>query len=263
MISYWAVLSARFRELLQYRAAAVAGMGTQLFWGLIRVMIFEAFYRSSNASQPMELDDVMTYVWLSQAFLALLPWNIDLNLRAQIRSGGVGYELLRPVDLYNYWFSRSLAWRAAPTLLRAPLLIAFALIVMGMGAPPSWESAGAFIVSMAGAVLLSAALSTLFNITILWTLSADGMIGLAPAIITILSGMIVPIPLYPDWAQTILNILPFRGLVDVPYRLYLGHIPPGELPMLLAHQIVWTAAIIILGRWVLSRGLRQAVIQGG
>ena len=263
MISYWAVLSARFRELLQYRAAAVAGMGTQLFWGLIRVMIFEAFYRSSNASQPMELDDVMTYVWLSQAFLALLPWNIDLNLRAQIRSGGVGYELLRPVDLYAYWFSRSLAWRAAPTLLRAPLLIVFALIVMGMGAPPSWESAGAFIVSMAGAVLLSAALSTLFNITILWTLSADGMIGLAPAIITILSGMIVPIPLYPDWAQTILNILPFRGLVDVPYRLYLGHIPPSELPMLLAHQIVWTAAIILLGRWVLSRGLRQAVIQGG
>ena len=117
-------------------------MGTQLFWGLIRVMIFEAFYRSSNASQPMELDDVMTYVWLSQAFLALLPWNIDLNLRAQIRSGGVGYELLRPVDLYAYWFSRSLAWRAAPTLLRAPLLIAFAFIVMGMGAPPSWESAG-------------------------------------------------------------------------------------------------------------------------
>ena len=263
MISYWAVLSARFRELLQYRAAAVAGMGTQLFWGLIRVMIFEAFYRSSNASQPMELDDVTTYVWLSQAFLALLPWNIDLNLRAQIRSGGVGYELLRPVDLYAYWFSRSLAWRAAPTLLRAPLLIVFALIVMGMGAPPSWESAGAFIVSMAGAVLLSAALSTLFNITILWTLSADGMIGLAPAIITILSGMIVPIPLYPDWAQTILNILPFRGLVDTPFRLYLGHIPPGELPMLLAHQLAWTAAIILLGRWVLSRGLRQAVIQGG
>ncbi len=263
MTSYWAVASARFRELLQYRAAAVAGMGTQLFWGLIRVMIFEAFYRSSGASHPMEIAEVMTYVWLGQAFLALLPWNLDLNLRAQIRSGGVGYELLRPVDLYSYWFSRSLAWRTAPTLLRAPLLIAFAFIVMDMGTPPSWASTGAFILSMLGAVLLSAAISTLFNITILWTLSADGMLGLAPAIVTILSGMIVPIPLYPGWAQTILNILPFRGLVDVPFRLYLGHFPPGDLPMLLAHQLIWTAAIVILGRWVLARGLRQAVIQGG
>ena len=89
------------------------------------------------------------------------------------------------------------------------------------------------------------------------------MLGLAPAIVTILSGMIVPIPLYPDWAQTILNFLPFRGLVDVPFRLYLGHIPPGELPFLLAHQLAWTLAIVIFGRWVLSRGLRRVVIQGG
>ena len=226
-------------------------------------MIFEAFYRSSDAAQPMEIGEVATYVWLGQAFLALLPWNLDLNLRAQIRSGGVGYELLRPVDLYGYWFSRSLAWRSAPTLLRAPLLIAFAFILMGMDAPPSWTSAFAFVISMAGAVLLSAALSTLFNITMLWTISADGMLGLAPALVTILSGMIVPIPLYPDWAQTALNILPFRGLVDVPFRLYLGHIPPGELPMLLAHQLAWTAAIVLLGRWILARGLRRMVVQGG
>ena len=134
---------------------------------------------------------------------------------------------------------------------------------MGMHTPTSWGSAGAFVIAMAGAVLLSAALSTLFNITILWTLSADGMLGLAPAVVTILSGMIVPIPLYPDWAQTILNFLPFRGLVDTPYRLYLGHISSGELPMLIAHQMAWTVAIILFGRWALSRGLRRVVIQGG
>lgn len=57
MISYWATLSARFRTLLQYRAAALAGMGTQLFWGLVRVMIFEAFFRSTIAEQPMSADD--------------------------------------------------------------------------------------------------------------------------------------------------------------------------------------------------------------
>ena len=36
MKPYWANFSARFRLLLQYRAAALAVLATQLFWGLIR-----------------------------------------------------------------------------------------------------------------------------------------------------------------------------------------------------------------------------------
>jgi len=71
--AYWSLLSARFRMLLQYRAAALAGLGTQLFWGVIRMMVFEAFYRSTDAAQPMSLPDIITYVWLTQAMLHLVP----------------------------------------------------------------------------------------------------------------------------------------------------------------------------------------------
>ena len=113
---YQAIVSARFRTLLQYRAAALAGFATQLFWGLIRVMIFEAFFRSTSTQQPMDLADVVTYIWLGQAFFVLLPWNVDRDIQALIRSGAVSYELLRPLDLYTLWFSRALAWRTAPTL---------------------------------------------------------------------------------------------------------------------------------------------------
>ena len=263
MTSYWAVLSARFRALLQYRAAALASLGTQVFWGLIRVMIFQAFFRSTTAEQPMELDDVLTYIWLGQAFLALLPWNQDNELRALIRTGGVGYELLRPVDLYGFWYCRSLAFRTAPTLLRSIPLIAFAGVFMDMDAPASWAAAGAFAASMIGAILLSSAITTLFSISMMWTISGDGVFALAPGIVAILSGMLVPIPLFPDWAQTALNILPFRGMVDTPYRFYLGHIPAADLPFHLAHQLVWIVAIVLIGRWTLSRGLRRLVVQGG
>ena len=83
---------------------------------------------------------------------------------------------------------------------------------MGMDAPSSWASALAFVAAMLGAILLSAALTTLFNITMLWTISGDGMAGMAPALATALLGMLVPIPLFPEWAQTVLNALPFAGL---------------------------------------------------
>ena len=78
MKAYLAILSSRFLALLQYRAAAVAGVCTQLFFGLVRVMIFDGFYRSSSGPQPMTYDQVVTYIWLGQAMLALS--GVDLVL---------------------------------------------------------------------------------------------------------------------------------------------------------------------------------------
>ena len=75
--------------------------------------------------------------------------------------------------------------------------------------------------------------------------------------------MLVPLPLYPDWSQPIINAMPFRGLVDTPYRLYLGHIPVSEFAGVLAHQLVWILAFIVAGRIAMARALRRVVVQGG
>ena len=234
-----------------------------MFWGLIRVMIFEAFYRSSSAPQPMSLPEVIAYVWLGQALLGLLPWNADSEIRAMVRSGTVVYELVRPVDLYALWFTRALATRMAPTLLRSIPILFVAGPLFGLTPPPSWACAAAWLAATAGAIVLSAAISALINISLLWTISGEGISQLIPAAVIVLSGTVVPLPLFPDWSQPVLNALPFRGLVDVPFRLYVGHIPPGEVVSLLVHQLAWSIALIGLGRAILSRGTRRLVVQGG
>lgn len=263
MSAYAAIVSARFRALLQYRLAAAAGFGTQLFWGFIRVMIFGAFYRSAPADQPMSYPEVVVYVWLGQAMLAVLPWNVDSEIRAMIRSGAVVYEMLRPLDLYALWFSRILAMRTAPTLMRAVPMFIVATLFLGMKPPPSIDSALAWAAAMAGAVLLSCAITALLSISLLWTISGEGIARIAPSVVLVFSGMLVPLPLLPDWAQAVVNVLPFRGVADTPFRLYIGHIPPGEVGQVLAQQIGWTIALVALGRWVLSRGVRRLVAQGG
>src|SRR5438046_7910813 len=100
MKAYLAILSSRFRIFIQYRAAALAGIGTQLFFGGVRMMIFDAFYRSSNAPQPMMREEVITYIWLGQALLLLTMLGPDKDVAAMIRTGNVAYEMTRPLDLY-------------------------------------------------------------------------------------------------------------------------------------------------------------------
>ena len=87
MGSYLAILSARFRMLLQYRAAALAGVATQVFWGLIRIMIFEGFYRSTTQVQPMTLAQTVSYLWLGQAMLGLTLWSTDADNTAAFCAG--------------------------------------------------------------------------------------------------------------------------------------------------------------------------------
>lgn len=69
--SYFAIASARYRTLLQYRSAAFADLMTQIFWGMIKIMVITAFFGVSSGEQPLSLAQVVSYIWLGQALLGM------------------------------------------------------------------------------------------------------------------------------------------------------------------------------------------------
>jgi ABC-2 type transport system permease protein len=263
MKPYLATLSARFRMLLQYRSAAFAGVITQLFFGTIRVMIFEAFYRTTPTGQPLTGEQTTTYIWLGQAFLLLVMMGADADLAGLIRSGNIAYELMRPVNLYGYWLSRMVASRAAPTIMRAGPILLIA-VAIGQLMPPASAAHGLlFVMSITLGMLVASTLFALVTISLLWTISGEGISRLAPPLVFFFSGMIIPLPLFPAWAQPILAVLPFRGLIDVPFRIYLGDFPLREALLVMGQQIMWIVIFIVAGKLLLHRGLRRLVVQGG
>lgn len=263
MRPYWAVFRTRFRLLLQYRGAALAGLATQIFWGLLRVMIFGAFLASATGPHPLTKEQIITYIWLGQALLATLPWNLEPEVAASVRSGAVAYELVRPIRLWSLWFARHVAYRTAPALLRAVPMVVLAMLCFDMKPPAGVISATAFAASVLMAILLSAAISTLMAVSLLWTVAGEGVVLMVAAIVVLCSGLALPLPFYPDWLQPLLDWLPFRGLMDVPYRLYMGHIPASQALGCLVHQVTWTIAISAAGALLAGRGLKRLVVQGG
>ena len=271
MTPYLAIISARFRMLLQYRAAAIAGVATQIFFGLVLIMVYDAFYRSARVAPPMAFAQLASYVWLGQLLLRMLPWHADSEWRDMVRSGAIAYELCRPVDLYGFVFAREVASHTAPTLLRAlPMLVFAALVLPLVGldawrlAPPPTLAAGAgFAAALASSLVLGCAFGVLLDNALLWTVSGDGLVMLVTTSVTFFSGMLIPLPLFPDWAQRALGWSPFAGLVDLPFRIYSGHIAGAEIASAIARQLGWTLVLVVFGRWLLARGLRRVVVQGG
>jgi ABC-2 type transport system permease protein len=267
---YLAVAGARFRLLLQYRAAALAGFITQCWWGAVKIMVLTAFY-SGVTTTPMTLRQTIDYIWLAQAFLRLLPWAVDPDVTRMVRTGDVLYERLRPVDAHTFWYARAVALRTASPLLRAiPMVVLTGILFPLIGlwewalSPPAGLTATLlFAASMVLVVALASAVSTLMDTLVVATLSDRGVNTVIGPIIIVLSGSLIPLPLFPDWLQPFLVLQPFAGLVDTPFRIYSGHLTGAEALGALARQAVWTVVLIGLGRLLMTRVMARVQVQGG
>jgi ABC-2 type transport system permease protein len=139
---YASAFVSRFILLLQYRSAAVAGFVTQCWWGGIKVMVLAAFYGASTSAAvaaPLSLEQAITYIWVGQAALALLPWLGDPDVALAVRTGAVSYDRLRPLDLYALWYARAAGWIVSRMLPRAALMFLFAGIAMPLLGFGAWS----------------------------------------------------------------------------------------------------------------------------
>ena len=267
---YLAVFLARFQLLLQYRAAALAGFGTQCWWGAVKVMVFAAFL-SGPVVSPLNLRQTVDYIWLGQAFLTLLPWSADPELARMVRSGDVAYERLRPLDSYAYWYARAVARRTATPLLRAipmALMTGVLLPLLGLGkwglSPPAGlAAAGLFALSMVFVVALASAFSTILDLLVVATLSERGVNTFVAPLAIVFSGSLVPLPLLPEWLQPIMRNQPFAGLLDFPFRIYSGHLVGMPAVEALARQVLWILVLILIGRALTVRVMARLQTQGG
>jgi ABC-2 type transport system permease protein len=268
---YLSVFAGRLEVTLQYRAAAFAGFITQVWFGIIRILIFAAFYAGGAQHAPMTLANAVTYTWLGQACLAFLPWNADPDVVEMVRSGAIAYERLRPVDTYAWWYVRALAWSVARVLPRAALMTLFAAVLLpltglgewGLRPPATSAAAGLFALSMVGMVLLSAAITLMINVLMTAMLTDRGPNALVSPIVNLFSGAVVPLAFFPDAIRPWLRATPFAGLVDIPFSIYFGGLSGWGAAGAIALQFGWVVALILIGRSWLARAMRRLVVQGG
>ena len=264
---YFSFFRLRFVMGLQYRAAALAGIATQFAWGFLEITVFAAFYRSNSTSYPMTFEQLASYEWIQQAFLAFfMAWFMESEIFDSIVDGNIAYELCRPVNIYDMWFSRSMANRMSRGLLRCfPILIiaAFLPAPYTMSAPSSLSAFLWFVVTMLLGLMVTVALCMLLYMLTFFTISPMGLRMLFVSMVEFLEGAVIPLPFFPPEIQKIMELLPFGSMQNVPLRVYSGNISGSELINAVAIQIFWLAVLIIIGKLICARAMKKTVVQGG
>ena len=267
MKSYLTYFKLRVITNLQYRTSAIAGILTQLFFGFVFIMMYLAFYESNDTSNVMNWNQLVSYLWLQQAFFALTyPFAKDNDLLDMIKNGNLAYELVRPQNFYFKFYIKMIAERFVSTLLRFLPVILIGLILpypYNLNLPYSFGNFILFIISLIFACLLITSISLTIHIITMFTLESRGIITTYSTIAEVFMGAIIPLPFFPNWLAKIANFLPFRFISDFPYRIYSNSIQIAEGIKLLILSGVWIIFIIILGVYISNIALKKAVIQGG
>ena len=141
-------------------------------------MLFLTFYGENEVVNDFTKNQMVTYLWLRQAFLAFIAlWMRDHELFDLIKTGNIAYELCRPINIYGFWYSKLISSRLASVILRfSPILIiAFTLPApYGLELPQSIASGLLFVVSLLLGVMVNVAISMFIYISVFVTVSPMG-----------------------------------------------------------------------------------------
>lgn len=256
----------RIITFLQYRTSAIAGMMTQFFWGFMMIFIYMAFY-STDVTVGINLSEIVAYTWLHQACYALLSVKLnDQEIAGAIRDGSVAYEIVRPYNLYFWWYIKTVSKRMANGILRIwPVLIVALLLPSpyGLVLPSSFLNFILFLISLILGVFVVAGINMLVYTMGFYTYNEAGIGNILNCIMELLSGGLVPVILLPGIIQKMTYYLPFRLISDLPFRVYTNNIGVYEGLFSIGLQVVWIVVLITIGNMIVKKSLRRVFVQGG
>lgn len=267
MRKYLSFFGLRFAMGLQYRAAALAGIVTQFVWGFMEIMVFRAFYQADAAAFPMTFSATASYIWLQQAFLAFFAaWMMENEIFDSIVNGNIAYELCRPINIYNMWFSRSMANRLSRAVLRCfPILIVavFLPYPYGISIPASILHFLLFLVTLVLGLAVTVSFCMLVYVLTFFTISPQGLRMLFTSAVEFFAGAIIPLPFFPEEMQKIMELLPFASMQNVALRIYSGSMDCEQMEKAILLQVFWLIFITTVGKLLCRAAEKRISVQGG
>jgi ABC-2 type transport system permease protein len=261
-----AVASRSFRRFSTYRTATLAGIFTNSVFGMIYSYAYLALWHQRPDAGGYDATDAVTYVWIGQALLmtvALWGGGTTDDLAERIRTGDVAIDLYRPVGLIGWYLAGDLGRAAYHVLTRGVAPTVLGLLLFHIAMPGTPTAALGFALSLLLAVVTSFAIRFLVACTAFWMLDQTGVRMLSGVLAIFLSGMMLPLVIFPQPLRGIALALPWASYLQTPADIWLGHRTGTGILTGLAVQVAWAAVLLALCQVTLDAATRKVVVQGG
>ena len=96
-----------------------------------------------------------------------------------------------------------------------------------------------------------------------WVIEIRGIQTFYMVVSGFFAGLVFPLALMPDWLRAMAMLTPFPSMLQHPIDILSGRVTGPDIWWLVAQQVGWLVALVLLGRVLLAAGTRRLVVQGG
>lgn len=252
------VLSIEARTKLAYRAEFVIGSVAGFFadFGVVWFLWAAVFATSAKPTiGGRNLDGTILY-YLAVILLAKMVRGSRFENTASqdIYEGSLNRYLLFPAPYLWFKYAQHLGMMA-PAVFEIALFGTFGALVLDVSQVHVTAGGVAMtLVALVVANLLWFLMEFILRLVAFW---ADNVWSLEVALwftASILGGWMLPLSVFPDWARSAMEVLPFRFFFDFPARVLLGEIGAAQWARLMLLGVAWCAVFAGICRLVWHRG---------
>lgn len=263
---YARAYSIGFQNGLEYRSDFFLGLFSAVFPIVIQLYMWIAIYGKSDTALVFGYThaQMAVYTVLAALLNRIQRTGFEYQISKDIKDGGLDKFIIRPIRHMPYRFMNFLGVKTAGSLFGFVFLIG-AVVVLSLTIGGTTSVLGVlmfipiFVLSFVMNFLLFYALSA-----IAFWLSEIGFFFEAVRIVFIaLSGGIFPLSVLGRGAETVLNLLPFRYMINFPVDVLCGRIGMLEAFGALGVELAWILALALFSGWIWKIGMTKYVAAGG
>ena len=264
--SAYAAFTARtFQTRLAYRNAVWAAAFGDLVFIFARIAIWVSVYGAAAGTtvDGVSMPEAITYAVLAGP---VLYWDFSRLVNEvgnAVQTCDVAVMLLRPLHYPAYLLASHLGNFAFQLLLIVlPITIVVGL-TYGLVPPASPFHGLAFLAYWGLSFAMLFSLATLAGLLAFWLMTVFALEWFLMSLMTLLSGGLVPLWLFPGWLAAIAGHLPFAWVSYYPSAVYLGRLDPAQTLVYFAIGLGWLAVLLSGLAWLWSRARHRLIVQGG
>ncbi len=257
----FAALRNGFQDATAYRIEFLFEiLGSAVVPAAIQTVLWYALFKIGGASEiaGMSYEQMVHYTIVSLLFTQIRGGDHDFELSEMIRSGQLSNYLLRPVGVVEFVYIRGVA----PRLLVAGICLGMGLLIAPWLGLNPLRIVGAMGMAFIGNIIhyqIGAALATA---AFLWE-EAYSMLMVKNMLVSLLSGELLPLTLFPASMAWIWKSTPFYLYVFGPTQYALGNWSHEVFIQQLGIACLWLAFGFVAIRVSWSLGIRRYLSLGG